>query len=143
MRKHGEATKASIAWLLSFVSLYSLRGFHWLPSLYLAIALRLMPRLYAALPLGPRGLWLWPLLAAMPRDAPPGRMRPLVITCRVEQRNSEHTAAMPAATARRLLPLYVASCCSYWRGALATVVATSRDPPPGAASGISVSGHSR
>ena len=52
-------------------------------------------------------------------------------------------AAMPAATARRLLPLYVASCCSYWRGALATVVATSRDPPPGAASGISVSGHSR
>ena len=27
MRKHGEATKASIAWLLSFVSLYSLRGF--------------------------------------------------------------------------------------------------------------------
>ena len=27
MRKHGEATKASIAWLLSFVSLYSLRGY--------------------------------------------------------------------------------------------------------------------
>ena len=39
MRKHGEATKASIAWLLSFVSLYSLRGFHWLLSLYLAIAI--------------------------------------------------------------------------------------------------------
>ena len=45
MRKHGEATKASIAWLLSFVSLYSLRGFHWLLS-------RILASLYAALPLG-------------------------------------------------------------------------------------------
>ena len=48
MRKHGEATKASIAWLLSFVSLYSLRGFHWLLSLYLV-------SLFAAMPLGVRG----------------------------------------------------------------------------------------